>query len=99
MLDPNTRYLQIAFNTDARQVRRILPKIPYDPRIIIEAGTPYIKLTGKLKILIHNAYNVFILLGKIDQQATLNFQMINFTLERRNLVLHSGRVSTFCIIL
>jgi bifunctional enzyme Fae/Hps len=46
LLDPNTRYLQIAFNTDARQVRRILPKIPYDPRIIIEAGTPYIKLTG-----------------------------------------------------
>jgi bifunctional enzyme Fae/Hps len=46
LLDPNTRYIQIAFNTDARQVRRILPKIPYDPRIIIEAGTPYIKLTG-----------------------------------------------------
>ncbi|MHA1954870.1 MAG: orotidine 5'-phosphate decarboxylase / HUMPS family protein [Candidatus Heimdallarchaeaceae archaeon] len=46
MLDPNTRYLQIAFNTDANQVRRILHKIPYDPRIIIEAGTPYIKLTG-----------------------------------------------------
>ena len=46
MLDPNTRYLQIAFNTDANQVRRILHKIPYDSRIIIEAGTPYIKLTG-----------------------------------------------------
>ncbi|NPD89763.1 MAG: hypothetical protein HGN29_13710 [Asgard group archaeon] len=46
MLDPNTRYLQIAFNSDASQVRRILPKIPYDSRIIIEAGTPYIKLTG-----------------------------------------------------
>ncbi len=46
MLEPNTRYLQIAFNTDANQVRRILPKIRYDPRIIIEAGTPYIKLTG-----------------------------------------------------
>ena len=46
MLDPNTRYIQIAFNRDASQVRRVLPKIPYDPRIIIEAGTPYIKLTG-----------------------------------------------------
>ena len=44
MLEPNTRYIQIAFNRDAAQVRRILPKIPYDPRIIIEAGTPYISL-------------------------------------------------------
>ncbi|MHA2358572.1 MAG: orotidine 5'-phosphate decarboxylase / HUMPS family protein [Candidatus Heimdallarchaeaceae archaeon] len=46
MLDPNTRYIQIAFNFDANQVRRILPQIPQDPRIIIEAGTPYIKFTG-----------------------------------------------------
>lgn len=28
------------------QVKRVLPKIPYDPRIIIEAGTPYIKQYG-----------------------------------------------------
>ncbi|MCG3260044.1 MAG: hypothetical protein H7644_09870 [Candidatus Heimdallarchaeota archaeon] len=40
------RYVQIAFNGTASQVRRILPQIPYDPRIIIEAGTPYIKLNG-----------------------------------------------------
>lgn len=40
------RYVQIAFNGTANQVRRILPQIPYDPRIIIEAGTPYIKLNG-----------------------------------------------------
>jgi bifunctional enzyme Fae/Hps len=40
------RYVQIAFNGTAQQVRRILPQIPYDPRIIIEAGTPYVKLTG-----------------------------------------------------
>ena len=40
------RYVQIAFNGTAQQVRRILPQIPYDPRIIIEAGTPYVKLNG-----------------------------------------------------
>ena len=40
------RYVQIAFNGTAQQVHRILPQIPYDPRIIIEAGTPYIKRTG-----------------------------------------------------
>ena len=40
------RYVQIAFNGTAQQVRSVLPQIPYDPRIIIEAGTPYIKRTG-----------------------------------------------------
>ena len=29
-----------------QQVRRVLPSIQYDPRIIIEAGTPYIKQFG-----------------------------------------------------
>ena len=40
------RYVQIAFNGTVKQVQRVLPQIPYDPRILIEAGTPYIKLTG-----------------------------------------------------
>ncbi|MHA2399582.1 MAG: orotidine 5'-phosphate decarboxylase / HUMPS family protein [Promethearchaeota archaeon] len=42
----NQRYIQIAFNHSASDVARILPQIPYDPRIIIEAGTPYIKKEG-----------------------------------------------------
>ena len=42
----NQRYIQIAFNHTASDVLRILPQIPYDPRIIIEAGTPYIKREG-----------------------------------------------------
>jgi bifunctional enzyme Fae/Hps len=46
MLDHRTRYLQIAFNYDLSLVHRILPKIPYHERIIIEAGTPYIKREG-----------------------------------------------------
>jgi len=45
-LTTHNRYVQIAFNGTARQVRRILPQIPQDSRIIIEAGTPYIKRTG-----------------------------------------------------
>lgn len=45
-LTTHSRYVQIAFNGTAQQVRRILPQIPQDSRIIIEAGTPYIKRTG-----------------------------------------------------
>ena len=45
-LDTHKRYVQIAFNGTPQQVRRILPRIPYDPKIIIEAGTPYVKLAG-----------------------------------------------------
>jgi len=46
MLDKKTRYLQIAFNGDISSVRRILPSIPFHDRILIEAGTPYIKRAG-----------------------------------------------------
>ncbi len=45
-LDNKYRYLQIAFNHDSQTVARVLPKIPRDERIIIEAGTPYIKREG-----------------------------------------------------
>jgi bifunctional enzyme Fae/Hps len=46
LLDHRTRYLQIAFNYDLRLVLRILPTLPRDPRILIEAGTPFIKREG-----------------------------------------------------
>lgn len=46
MLDKKTRYLQIAFNDDISSVNRILPTIPYSDRILIEAGTPFIKREG-----------------------------------------------------
>ena len=46
MLDNNVRYLQIAFNYDSRMVLRLLPKIPRSERILIEAGTPFIKREG-----------------------------------------------------
>jgi bifunctional enzyme Fae/Hps len=46
MLDDKTRYLQIAFNGGIDEVNSIIPKIPRNDRIIIEAGTPYIKREG-----------------------------------------------------
>jgi len=42
----NLRYLQLAFNEDWAQARRILPSIPRSERILVEAGTPYIKREG-----------------------------------------------------
>lgn len=46
MLEQKTRYLQIAFNKDLTQVHKILPTIPENDRILIEAGTPFIKREG-----------------------------------------------------
>ena len=45
-LDNNVRYLQLAFNDDLRTARSILPRVVKDPRIMIEAGTPFIKREG-----------------------------------------------------
>ena len=46
MLDNNKRYLQLAFNYTLGQVSKILPYIPQNNRIFIEAGTPFIKIEG-----------------------------------------------------
>ena len=46
MLEHKKRYLQIAFNSNISQVRRILHSIPFNERILIEAGTPFIKREG-----------------------------------------------------
>lgn len=46
MLDHRVRYLQMAFNYDTRMVGRLLPRIPASNRILIEAGTPFIKREG-----------------------------------------------------
>ena len=46
MLDDKIRYLQIAFNFDAGMVASLLPRIPPSSRILIEAGTPFIKREG-----------------------------------------------------
>ena len=46
MLDRKKRYLQIAFNSDLNSVEDILPRIEENERILIEAGTPFIKKEG-----------------------------------------------------
>lgn len=45
-LDNNVRYLQLAFNYNLSMALKMLPLIPQSNRIIIEAGTPFIKLEG-----------------------------------------------------
>ncbi|MFW9930887.1 MAG: orotidine 5'-phosphate decarboxylase / HUMPS family protein [Candidatus Thorarchaeota archaeon] len=52
----NVRYIQIAFNHTHLDVIRILPQIPYDTRIIIEAGTPYIKREGMAGVSLIRRY-------------------------------------------
>ncbi len=46
MLDKRKKYLQIALNSTIEDARDILSIIPLDERIIIEAGTPFIKEYG-----------------------------------------------------
>lgn len=46
MLDPRQRYLQLAFNYDALLVRKVIPRLGASDRVLIEAGTPYLKREG-----------------------------------------------------
>jgi bifunctional enzyme Fae/Hps len=46
MLEKKIRYLQIAFNVKMGDVERLLPKVPRNERILVEAGTPFIKRYG-----------------------------------------------------
>ena len=56
-LQGNVRYLQLAFNEDWAQAKSILPRIPHSARILIEAGTPYIKREGVAGIYsLHSAW-------------------------------------------
>ncbi|MHA1794220.1 MAG: orotidine 5'-phosphate decarboxylase / HUMPS family protein [Promethearchaeota archaeon] len=45
-LNISNRYVQIAFNKNISQMLKIVRQIKSDDRIIIEAGTPFIKLEG-----------------------------------------------------
>lgn len=46
MLDHKNRYLQLAFNDDIYDINRIVPTLPFNDRILLEAGTPLIKRDG-----------------------------------------------------
>lgn len=46
MIDHRVRYLQLAFNDDLASAARIVASLPRNPRLLIEAGTPFIKREG-----------------------------------------------------
>jgi 3-keto-L-gulonate-6-phosphate decarboxylase len=46
MLEHNKRYLQLAFNDSLASAQRIVPRLAYSDRILIEAGTPFVKQAG-----------------------------------------------------
>ncbi len=46
MLNSRTSYLQIALNSNLHDAQNIIPRLPQNERIIIEAGTPLIKQEG-----------------------------------------------------
>ncbi|MFH0792041.1 MAG: orotidine 5'-phosphate decarboxylase / HUMPS family protein [bacterium] len=47
MLDIRRSYLQIAFNRSLSEVARMVSLLPKSDRILVEAGTPFIKQYGK----------------------------------------------------
>lgn len=47
MLNPKTKYLQIAFNRSLDEVKEMIQLLPPSNQIIIEAGTPLIKNYGE----------------------------------------------------
>jgi len=46
MLDRKKKYLQVSVNSDMENARLIIKNLPVDERIIIEAGTPFLKRYG-----------------------------------------------------
>jgi bifunctional enzyme Fae/Hps len=79
MLDAKNRYLQLAFNDDARIVGQLLPRVPHGNRILIEAGTPYIKREGMAGIrYIRRLWSGFIVADiKIADGALNEVQMVH----------------------
>jgi len=50
ILNRRQKYLQIALNSDLSEAREIITQLPFSERILIEAGTPLIKIYGKRAI-------------------------------------------------
>jgi len=49
-LENNKRYLQVAFNGSLENALRVINQLPDDERIVVEAGTPFIKRYGAVGI-------------------------------------------------
>jgi 3-keto-L-gulonate-6-phosphate decarboxylase len=54
MLDKKAKYLQIAFNRSLDEVMKMVAALPASEKIIIEAGTPFIKNYGSAGIVALN---------------------------------------------
>lgn len=50
ILNRRQKYLQIALNSDFSEAREIITQLPFSERILIEAGTPLIKIYGERAI-------------------------------------------------
>ncbi len=51
MIDRRVRYLQLAFNDDLRTAAPIVLGLPREERILVEAGTPFIKREGMAGVM------------------------------------------------
>jgi bifunctional enzyme Fae/Hps len=51
ILSRKQKYLQIALNSDLSEARKIIAQLPFSERVLIEVGTPLIKIYGKRAIL------------------------------------------------
>jgi len=71
-LNPKKRYLQIALNSTLEEAYRIIPQLPISDRILIEAGTPFIKRYGEDGIKqIKSLYGSHVL-GQVSQASQLS---------------------------
>jgi 3-keto-L-gulonate-6-phosphate decarboxylase len=69
MINDRTRYLQLAFNDDLAMAAKLVPTLPKDPRLILEAGTPFLKREGMSGVRALRAlwpYNVLADLKTVD---------------------------------
>jgi len=58
-LDPRKKYLQTAFNRSMTEVLLMIAKLPSSDRILIEAGTPFIKQYGAKGVqVLRTAWNL-----------------------------------------
>ncbi|MCS7184282.1 MAG: hypothetical protein NZ866_02990 [Patescibacteria group bacterium] len=46
MLNKKLKYLQISINSNKEKALKIISELPKDERIILEAGTPFLKRYG-----------------------------------------------------
>ena len=94
--DNNSRYLQLAFNHDLSTAVGVLPKIVRDPRIMIEAGTPFIKREGMagVRALARSAPGITVADMKVSDGAVDEVRMAAQAGARAITVLGSSPVET-----